>query len=254
MSADAQTCANAMSRSGAKVNATQLKNNEKCLGDYRRGKLSTSFEVCLDADRNGKVGRAAQKTVSTQARKCSPLSAPPAFAYSDAASVNPAATAAAQALTRRIFGDPVDDASLFSVATDNHAAKCQSEMLKRANKLETTTVKEVNKTKKSSLRDAVAVSAAALESTLATVFAANAKITKAEAKLRRGVEQRCSALGSTPPDLVFPGACAAATLLAIEECAIAAARCQACLKTSAFDASDLDCDQADDHSANASCP
>ena len=37
-------------------------------------------------------------------------------------------------------------------------------------------------------------------------------------------------------------------------CVIAVARCEACLKINAFDALNLDCDQADDQIANRSCP
>ena len=40
----------------------------------------------------------------------------------------------------------------------------------------------------------------------------------------------------------------------VEACAIAAARCEACLKINAFDDLNLDCDQADDQFANESCP
>ena len=45
-----------------------------------------------------------------------------------------------------------------------------------------------------------------------------------------------------------------ADLRAVESCAIAAARCQACREFNWFDALRLDCDLADDRSANGSCP
>ncbi len=56
------------------------------------------------------------------------------------------------------------------------------------------------------------------------------------------------------PDTVFPGACADADLGEVEDCVIAAARCEACLKINAFDDLKLDCDDLDDGSANMSCP
>ncbi len=39
----------------------------------------------------------------------------------------------------------------------------------------------------------------------------------------------------------------------VEACAIAAARCEACVEINAFDGLDLDCDWADDQTANGSC-
>jgi hypothetical protein len=57
------------------------------------------------------------------------------------------------------------------------------------------------------------------------------------------------------PDAIFPGECSEedSSLSEVEVCAIAAARCVACLKINAFDDLDLDCDQADDQNANGSC-
>jgi len=248
-----QTCINGMNKSGAKVNDTQLKENEKCLRDYQKGRLTTTFELCLSADPRGKVQRAKHRTITSEESKCTPLAVPPAFAYSDSATVNAAAAAGGPALTRQIFGDPVDDADLSTDAVNRDAAKCQSEMLKRADKLEGTVLKEINKTEKQALREAVANSAAALDATLAAVFSANAKIAKAEQKLARAVDKKCAALQASP-DTIFPGACARPTLLEIEDCVIATARCLACLEVNAFDAGNQDCDHADDRTGNGSCP
>ena len=56
------------------------------------------------------------------------------------------------------------------------------------------------------------------------------------------------------PSTIFPGACADDSLAEVEDCAIAAARCVACLKMNAFDDLDLNCDRADDQNVNESCP
>jgi hypothetical protein len=40
----------------------------------------------------------------------------------------------------------------------------------------------------------------------------------------------------------------------VEACVIEAARCEACVKINVFDDLNLDCDQADDQTANESCP
>ena len=48
---------------------------------------------------------------------------------------------------------PVLDADLVTKADNKDTARCQLEMLKRANKLENTVLKEVNKAKKRALKD-----------------------------------------------------------------------------------------------------
>jgi hypothetical protein len=242
-----------MNRSGAKVNKTQLKEGEKCLTDYQKGKLTTSFEACISADRRGKVQKAKNRTEQVEGEKCAVLANPPLFAYTDAATVNQTAVDEALVLAHRIFGDPVDDADLFSQAADKAAAKCQMEMLKRAAKIEGTVLKAVNKAKKRALKETTDNSALAFEMALLAVFLSDDKITGTEEKLMNGVDKKCARL-QIAPDAIFPGACAKATLSEIESCVIAAARCAACSKVNAFDAQHLDCDQADDRVFNGSCP
>jgi hypothetical protein len=124
-------------------------------------------------------------------------------------------------------------------------------MLKRAGKLHGTVLKEVNKAKKSALEDPAVDSASALETALAEVFSWNDRIAKSEGTLVSRVERKCAPLES--PAAVFPGECADQDLRTVESCAIAAARCQACATINAFDALSLNCDLADDRSANGSC-
>ncbi len=250
-----QVCVNQMNKSGAKVNAVQLKETEKCLKDFQGGKLTTSFEDCTTADAKGKVQKAVNKTVSGEEKTCDPLLPDdlPSFGYTTAVSVNQAAVAGGLALVHEIFGDPVQDADLFMKTTGKETASCQYEMLKRADKLESTVVKEVNKAKKTALKDPTVSGRPALEVALAEVFdPANVKLAKAEEKLEKGVEKKCGLLPS--PETIFPGACADPDLLEVEACVIAAARCQACSKINAFDGLILECDELDDGSANGSCP
>ncbi len=125
-------------------------------------------------------------------------------------------------------------------------------MLKRAGKLHSTVLEETNQAKKSALKNPAVDSASALETALAGVFSWNDRVAKSEGKLVRRVEKKCASLQS--PATVFPGDCANQDLRIVEDCAIAAARCQACSQINAFDALSLDCDLADDRSANGSCP
>jgi hypothetical protein len=244
-----------MNKNGEKVNKAQLKENERCLRSFQSGNLvAPTFNACTIVDERGRVERAEERTEKQEAKKCvSPL---PPFAYTDSDTVNEAAVDGALELTYTIFGGPpVLDDNLVTRAVNKETAKCQLEMLKRADKLETTVLKEVNKAKKRAIKDETVNSEAALEAELQTVFTSNDRIDKTENKLIRRVDAKCAVL-QVPPDTVFPGECGAGdpNLRQIEVCAIAAARCEACLKINAFDALSLDCELADDGADNGSCP
>jgi len=245
-----------MNKNGGKVNSVQLKENEQCLKDFQRGSLvaTMTFDACTTADRKGRVQRAEERTARREAEKCVP---PPPFAYTGSATVNAAAVNGALALTHEIFGGPpVLDAALVTRDANRETAKCQLEMLKLAGRLENTVIKEVNKAKRQALGDEAVNSAAALEARLQTVFSANDKIDRAQGRLVTRVDGKCADLQG-PPDVIFPGYdCAKPNpdLGDVEACAIAAARCEACLKINAFDALQLGCDEADDQTINGSCP
>ena len=175
-----QACVNEMNNDGQKVNRMQLKENETCLKDYQKGKLTTSFEVCTAADRRGKVQKAQDKLVSGEYRKCDRLAEPPPFAYTDSAIVYMSAVSRASALTQEIFGNPALDATLVTESDDKNTARCQFEMLKQANRLDNTVLKEINKAKKTALKEVTIDTASALEAKLQAVFSPNDKIAKAE--------------------------------------------------------------------------
>jgi hypothetical protein len=252
-----QMCVNEMNKNGAKVNKTQLKQNERCMKDFQKEKLipPMTFDSCMAVDRKDKLLRAWRRTVTRENAKCASLDVPPHFAYTDSATVNGAAEDGALMLTYAIFGGPpVLDANLVTKADDKDTAKCQLEMLKRANKLENTVLKEVNKAKKRALKDEAVGSDAALEAKLQAVLSSNGKINRAQRMLAKRVDRKCAAL-QAHPDEIFPGKCSEGdpSLGEVEACVIAAARCEACAKINAFDDLDLDCDQADDQTVNGSC-
>jgi hypothetical protein len=264
-----------MNKNGTKVNRAQLKDNELCLKDFQKGNLvieDMTFDECTVDDRKGRVLRSKRKTVDREERKCESLEVAPPFAFTDSATVNAAAMDGALALMYKIFGGPpVLDANLrlpiippppndelnhleVDELNDLEVAQCQLEMLERAGKLETAVLKEVLKAKRKALKDETVNSAAALEAKLQTVFFSNNKISKAEDSLVKLVDQKCDALAE-PPNAIFAGICGAGNpdLAEVEDCVIAAARCEVCLKFNAFDDLNLDCDQMDDQNANASC-
>jgi hypothetical protein len=246
-----------MNKSGERVNRAQLKQNERCLVDFQKQKLVVpmTFDGCMNADRKDKVLRAWRRTAMRENAKCVSLDLPPPFAYTHSAAVNAAAVDGALMLAYAIFGSPPVDADLATKADDKDTAKCQLEMLKRANKLENTVLKEVNKAKKKALKDEAVSSETALEAKLQAVLSSNSKINRAQRMLAKRVDRKCAAL-PTPPDAIFPGECSEGdpSLGGVEACVIAAARCEACSKINAFDDLNLDCDQADDQTANGSCP
>jgi hypothetical protein len=188
-------------------------------------------------------------------RSCVSLDVPPPFAYTDSATVNAVAEYGARALIYKIFGGPLPrDAHLATLADSKDTARCQLEMLRRANKLENTVLKEVNKAKKQALKLDWVLSDTTLEAKLWAVFSSNDRISRARGMLVNGVDRKCAAL-PTPPDAIFAGECSEGdrSLSEIEACVVAAARCEACMKINAFDDLNLHCDQADDQDVNESC-
>jgi hypothetical protein len=170
--------------------------------------------------------------------------------------VNAAAVYGARALTYAIFGGPpVLDANLVTKADNKETARCQFEMLKRADRLENTVVKEINKAKKRALRDGAVDSEAAFEAKLQDVLSSNARITRTQDRLVKWVDRKCANLQAAP-DTIFPDECGewGPNLSEVEACVIAAARCEACSTINAIDDLNLDCDQADDQLVNWSCP
>jgi hypothetical protein len=250
---DQQACVNEMNKNGAKVNKAQLKENQTCLKDHQKGKLSTTYEVCTTDDRKNKMQKADDKTVNGDAKKCDSLPVAPPFAFTGATTVFQAGVDGAMALTYAIFGGPpVQDGDLATKVGDKDTAKCQLGMLKQASQLENTVLKELNKAKKQAIKLESVNSASALETVLTGILTANDKIAKAEGKFVKGVEKKCAALQD--PAATFPGSCADPGLGVVEDCVASAARCQACLKIEAFDDLSLGCDDLDDGTANMSCP
>jgi hypothetical protein len=235
-----------MNKNGEKVNKAQLRENERCLRDFQREKLvAPTFNACTTADEKGRVQRAWDRTIAREEKKCKTLAAPPPFAYTDWETVNPAAVDGALALTHKIFGGPpVLDVGLVTKADDKETAKCQLEMLKRANKLENTVLKELNKAKKRALKEATVNSDAALEAKLQAVLSSNVRITRAEDRLVKGVDRKCDpSILPAPIFPIFGGDCGLLLGLSeVEACVIAAARREACSKINAFDNLNLDCD------------
>jgi hypothetical protein len=207
------------------------------------------------ADTINRVQTATERTARREEKKCDSLEELPPFGYTGAATVNTAAKNGARAVANRIFGGPpAIDSNLFT--NDNRKeASCQLEMLRRAGKLETAVVKAILKAKRMAIKEDSVDSDVALGARLEAVFFSDVKtIEGAEDRLVKEVDKRCARL-SVNPETLFPGSCGQGnpSLSEVEDCVIAAARCEACLKINAFDDLNMNCELADDHNDNGSC-
>jgi hypothetical protein len=258
---DQQDCVTEMNRSIERINKAQFKEIEICLADFQTEKLAASmtFDDCMTADRKDRVQRAEKNAAVRVGKACGPLDVLPPFVYLNSETLSAFAIDGALALTYAIFdGSPVLDASLFKKTGDEESARCQLEMLMRANTLANSVAEEINNAKREARRykavdgdSTLEMKSRAVRSTLLW----NEKINRAESMLVKEVNTKCS-VSQAPPDTIFPGRCAdgGADLKEVEDCVIAAARCQACLMINAVDDLQADCDQADDQTANGSCP
>lgn len=265
---DQVRCLNEMNKAGAAVVREQGKSNLSCLKQAARGNAkklgvapqTQTAEACLTNDVGGKVDRRLDKLVSRDATRCLATSAQrPDFAYTTALQVAAVAAPTARAVVRALFGADLDLAVVTRDA-DREGAKCQAEVLKRANLVVDALWKAALKGKKVALKGgrsgsppAVGAAPALRVAVLAYLEAAGARgIDKASSKLVGGTGARCGDVG-TPIGGLFPGCEGAGDPAAVGDCAAEAARCQFCQSLEAFDELGLDCDVFDDGEADASC-
>lgn len=244
-----------------KVGIAQAKENERCLKDHQKGRLTGALGPCLLADPKGKVLRKRSQTDTADERLC--FDDPPGIVYTSAGIANDAAQAARVAVIHHVFGEPLagDPADpnqvLVTSEQDKATARCQLEMLKRANKLAATLTKELNGAVKTSLLGCkkvavVGCSAEELASRLDALLANPPKASKRADKLVSTTDKRCVDLPD--PAARFGGFCAAPTLAEIQRCVIAATICEVCEAFEIADNLALDCDAAAAAAGGACAP
>jgi cysteine-rich repeat protein len=254
-----QRCIQKLNERGAAVAKAQHQVNAKCLEDAAKGNTAglgvpATAQDCLGNDPRGKAAKAQDKTVSGDAKQCSPANLP-GFAYQGPAAVNAAGEAEPIALMADLFGANLDLA-VIAKAVDPQGARCQREVTKAANAVADRIFKLAIKEKKALLAGkedgSLAISNEALQTQLFAFLEADAdgKIARKESELRTAAQQKC---GGVALAAAFPG-CAPSSIGALGDCAIAAARCRFCRAFDAFDGLAADCDGFDDAAANASCP
>lgn len=267
---DQRTCTVAMNGALAGVSAAAASDLVACAADASKGKLATTIEACVLADRKGKVAKAADKTSSAFVKQCTgssrkPAGVPrkPSYGVTDAPTVTAAASDEGRALLRDVLGADLD-AGVLREADGKAAVRCQQQVTKDLRGCHAALLREFNACKKRGLADKTAPFDDAAD--LAACFAADPKGKIAKRcdrrvevrpgkldldSMRKGIESRCTTKGVALSQ-ALPG-CATGDAGAAHACLERAARCRTCRALAAGDALDLDCDALDDGVANASC-
>lgn len=239
---DERSCVTGVNSKGIGVAKTQGKLSLKCLSRGATGK-EPDPENCQNADVDGKVLSAAQKTTAYASDKCSPA---PLFGYSAAATVNAAAQGEAIGLVHDLFGASLTTATL--PASNKDGSKCQKSVLKLAQKRFDAATKAFLTCKKDGLAGSpsLMVSAAQMQTCFARIGSnVNAKVSAATKKLGAAIDASCS-----NASVALPGSCSSG---AIAPCLEARIQCRLCRLFNAMDGLSENCDLFDDGQGNASC-
>ncbi len=269
---DQQACINEMNKRGSLVVKEQGKTDYSCVRDAGRGNVQSlgvppqtqTAQACLTNDVRGKVAKRLADVSERETQRC--LATPenrPSIGYTNAFTVGTAATAAARGVVADVFGADLD-AAVVSEETDGDGAKCQQEVIKRANGVLDALWKEALGHKKDVLRGedrlsgtpgAPVATDAELAGELVAYVGADprGKIAKAKTILADKATQRC-ATATTPIAQLFPGACStAADPAALATCIGQRVTGRFYASLAGFDDLAIDCDLTDDGVANLSC-
>jgi len=269
---DQQTCINEMNKRGSLVVKEQGKTDYTCVRDAGRGNVANlgippqaqTAQACLTNDVRGKVAKRLGDVSARETQRCLATQEQlPSIAYTNAFTVGSAATAAARGVAADVFG-PNLDAAIVSDDVDADGAKCQQEVIKRANGVLDTLWKEALNHKKDVLRGDDRLTGVAgtpintdadLSVELIAYVAADprGKVAKAATQLSDKAAQRCATAG-TPLAQLFPGTCgAAADVTALATCVAQHVTGRFYGSIAAFDGLDIDCDLIDDGLTNLTC-
>jgi cysteine-rich repeat protein len=239
-----QACVNALNKGGQKVLLSQGKDNTSCIKDDGNEKLTgMTADMCLTADRKGKVLKAETKTADLESKKCSGT---PPYGKTNAATVNTAAKGEDLSLVVDVFGPDLDAVIL----TDPAGKSCQGIVSKTYEKFAATYAKEYNTCKKTRMKDGSIMNEPGMEACLGQD--PKGKITKASDKMLDGLDKKCVGVNLAT---AFPGECvsAAGANGTFRDCVRSAAICHVCLAVNEMDAIARGCDTLDDGVLNSTC-
>lgn len=237
---DERKCSDAFNKAVRNVGNQEQKANRKCIKDNLSGDATT----CVDAV-SAKAGDKELKVedLFEAGGKCDPNAA---FGVNDDGTPagddgGKAAEEGTDDILREIWGNPVDGI----VAGD----KCADAVAKRTGKIYDTILKGFRKCAKSQVSIATI---GTLEACVVTAIG-DAKVTTFAGKLSSDVTNKCN-VSAPIVNGADDGECGAeATQNDFSACALANAKCNACLSINEYTGGNADCDLLDDGSANGSC-
>lgn len=247
-SKDQQKCLNAMGGYVSRIDTTQAREDQSCVKDYGKGKLtSMTVTECLLADRKGRMAKLEDKIQEKQTDpdrgKCLGDAEPDFGFLAPDAMVDGVAPEQAAFLSVILGNDPE---SVIVDATDRanrDQVNCQNTIIRTADKIVATEVKGFKSCMTKGLRsrtDPIS-SASELAECIDDEKLAE-KTDKAEAKLVKMIGKKCTEK-SVDWDSVVAGDCASeANPTDYASCVRTAADCTACLAIEGGYGIDIDCD------------
>jgi hypothetical protein len=246
-----QKCIFKINKDAIKTQAAQGKVNSGCIKDYVKGKISgpTAAEDCIQNDVKNKVGKKQAKILKDETKKCTPLPAPPDFAYTSGVFAGTSAAQAEISLVRAVFGNPLDD-GMYICDTFPNECKCQRLASKRVNKLFRTASQIFVKCKKFALRvgkipfplganSAADIADCVTDLAIESVGAdAKGKIAQATGQLGDTIGQFC---GQGGEDEFGAGVCTGLSGAPLRDCIAAQTLCHFCEMVNAIDNLSINC-------------
>jgi len=248
-SARQQACILALNSAGAKLSAAVGKEVAGCISDKAKGKLTPgqSVDQCVEADRKGKVAKAAVKISEAKSKSCF-------YVTPEAEDLPDFGARSASSVSSGFGGDVLNVGGLFGCTIDAaaslDAATCQTAVVKSLSKLVKAQTKAFQScTKKGFKSEPPLDSIAELEACVGDD--PDGKIAALVTKTSPKVAKACAGV----PVLAnaFPAACSTATPTSLFGCASAVARCGICRATNEANGLGVDCDAFDDATPNHSC-
>jgi len=223
-------CTDGLDTAAARVARAAAANVGGCVRDAARGRLASTVEQCIAADRKGTVARARAKVVSTAAKRCREV---PDFGPTDPGTIN---TAFADLLEPgAFFGDDLD-AAIISASVDKAGAACQRAALDAYAKILAAKLSAYD----SCVSTGMAVGLIGSGDDLVRCRDVDPKgtVAKAVERARKRTTKRCA---HSDVATAFPGECAGSAVTDLAACWERRATCDLCRARNRSDGIDRVC-------------
>lgn len=248
-------CFSVMAGNVTRVDTTQARENQKCVGDYAFGKLTTmTVDDCLTADRKGKMARLEARISGKQLDLCSGADEPD-FGFVEAPDLVAGVLAPQADFLAAVLG-PIPELVIVdrTGGGNRDEAVCQNSLLKAADHVIASTLRGFGACGKKGLRSKADpfTSSADLESCIEDARV-EAKTDRAVTMLSRKLANRCTARGVDYTTVIAGDCQSEPTEAEWVECITEDALCEACLALNAGYGLGLDCDEVDNGVVDGSC-